>query len=115
MGWLWVRGGATGESIRPQLNGLEERVDVSNQNLRIAEAQFRQARDTIRIERSGLYPTVSAGPYLTGEQLSKNAPNPSLKAGRTQGDFVLPFDLSYETDAWGRIHLTVQAATANAQ
>ena len=99
----------------PQLNALEERVDVSNQNLKIAEAQFRQARDTIRIDRSGLYPTLSSGPYITGEQLSKNAPNPALKAGRTHGDFVLPFDLSYEVDAWGRIHLTVQAATANAQ
>ena len=28
---------------------------------------------------------------------------------------ILPFDLSYEVDAWGRIHLTVQAAAANAQ
>jgi NodT family efflux transporter outer membrane factor (OMF) lipoprotein len=99
----------------PQLNALEERVDVSNQNLKIAEAQYRQARDLIRINRSGLYPTVSAGPYITGEQLSKNAPNPSGKAGQTQGDFVLPFDLSYEVDAWGRIHLTVQSATASAQ
>jgi NodT family efflux transporter outer membrane factor (OMF) lipoprotein len=98
-----------------QLNALEERVDVSNQNLKVAEAQFRQARDLIRINRSGLYPTVSAGPYITGEQSSKNAPNPSPKAGQTQGDFVLPFDLSYEVDAWGRIHLTVQAATASAQ
>src|ERR1017187_1580900 len=36
----------------PQLNDLEQRVDVSNQNLKIAEEQFRQARDTIRIDRS---------------------------------------------------------------
>ena len=99
----------------PQLNLLEERVDVSNQNLKIAEAQFRQARDLIRINRSGLYPTVSAGPNITGEQFSKNAPNAGPKYGQTQGDFVLPFDLSYEVDAWGRIHLTVQAATASAQ
>jgi NodT family efflux transporter outer membrane factor (OMF) lipoprotein len=99
----------------PQLNALEERVDVSNQNLKIAEAQFRQARDQIRINRSSLYPTVSAGPNITGEQYSKNAPNPGPKYGQTQGDFVLPFDLSYEVDAWGRIHLTVQAATASAQ
>jgi NodT family efflux transporter outer membrane factor (OMF) lipoprotein len=98
-----------------QLNSLEERVDVSNQNLKVAEAQFRQARDVIRINRSGLYPTVSAGPNITGEQLSKNAPNAGPKYGQTQGDFVLPFDLSYEVDAWGRIHLTVQAATASAQ
>jgi len=99
----------------PQLNSLEERVDVSNQNLKIAEAQFRQARALIRINRSGLYPTVSAGPYITGEQLSKNAPSPSGKAGQTLGDYVLPFDLSYEVDAWGRIHRTIEAATASAQ
>jgi NodT family efflux transporter outer membrane factor (OMF) lipoprotein len=99
----------------PQLNSLEERVDVSNQNLKIAEAQFRQARDLIRINRSAFYPTVRAGPYINGEQFSKNAPNPSPKAGQTQGDYVLPFDLSYEVDAWGRIHLTVQSATASAQ
>ena len=99
----------------PQLNSLEERVDVSNQNLKIAEAQFRQARDLIRINRSSLYPTVSAGPSITGEQYSKNAPNAGPLYGQTQGDFVLPFDLSYEVDAWGRIHLTVQAATASAQ
>jgi NodT family efflux transporter outer membrane factor (OMF) lipoprotein len=99
----------------PQLNLLEERVDVSNQNLRIAEAQFRQARDLIRINRSGLYPTVSAGPSITAEQYSKNAPNPGPKYGQTQGDFVLPFDLSYEVDAWGRIHRTIEAATASAQ
>ena len=99
----------------PQLNALEERVDVSNQNLKIAEAQFRQARDLIRINRSYLYPTVSAGPNITGEQLSKNAPNAGVQYGQTQGDFVLPFDLSYELDAWGRIHLTVQVATASAQ
>jgi NodT family efflux transporter outer membrane factor (OMF) lipoprotein len=99
----------------PQLNALEERVDVSNQNLKVAEAQFRQARDQIRIDRSRLYPTVSAGPTITAEQFSRNAPNAGAKYGQTQGDFVLPFDLSYEVDAWGRIRLTVQAATASAQ
>ena len=99
----------------PQLNALEDRVDVSNQNLKVAEAQFRRARDQIRINRSQLYPTVTAGPSITGEQLSKNAPNAGAQYGQTQGDFVLPFDLSYELDAWGRIHLTVQAAMASAQ
>lgn len=99
----------------PQLNALEDRVEVSNQNLKIAEAQFRQARDLIRIDRSGLYPTVTAGPSITGERLSPNAPNAGAQYGQTQGDFVLPFDLSYEVDAWGRIHRTVEAATENAQ
>ena len=99
----------------PKLNALEERIEVSNQNLKIAEAQFRQARDLIRINRSGLFPTISAGPSITGEQLSKNAPSSSPSAGQTLGDFVLPFQLSYEVDAWGRIHRAVEAARESAQ
>jgi NodT family efflux transporter outer membrane factor (OMF) lipoprotein len=100
----------------PRLNDLEQRVDVSNQNLKIADEQFRQARDTIRIDRSQLYPTISSGPSISGEQLSRNAPNRTTRAGQTLGDYVLPvFDLSYEVDAWGRIRLTVQAARASAQ
>jgi NodT family efflux transporter outer membrane factor (OMF) lipoprotein len=99
----------------PQLNSLEDRVEVSNQNLKIAEAQFRQARDLIRINRSNLYPTINTGPYVTGEQTSKNAPAPSSKAGQMLGDLVLPFELSYEVDAWGRIHRSIEAAAENAQ
>ena len=99
----------------PQLNALEEQVGVSNQNLKIVEAQFRQARDLIRINRAGLFPTASASPSITGEQFSKNAPSPPSNAGQTVGDFVLPFDLSYEVDAWGRIHRAVEAARENAQ
>jgi len=98
-----------------QLNALEERIEVSNQNLKIVEAQFRQARDLIGINRSGLFPTVSAGPSTIAEQTSKNAPQPASNAGQTVGDLVLPFQLSYELDAWGRIHRAVEAARENAQ
>ena len=99
----------------PQLNALEERVEVSNQNLKLAEAGFRQARDLVRINRAGLFPTATGGASITAEQLSKNAPTPSPDAGQTLGDFVLPFDLSYEVDAWGRVHRAVEAAGENAQ
>jgi len=99
----------------PQLNSLEERVEVSNQNLKVAEAQFRQARALVRFTHAGLYPTITTNPSITGEQLSKNAPNAGSNFGQTQGDFVLPFDLSYEADVWGRIHHTVEAARENAQ
>ncbi len=99
----------------PQLNAFEERVEVSNQNLKVAEAQFRQARALVRFSRAGLYPTVTTGPSITGEQTSKNAPSPSSKAGQTVGDFVWPFDFSYEADVWGRVHHTVEAARETAQ
>ena len=98
-----------------KLNSLEDRIEVSNQNLKIVEAHFRQARDLIGINRAGLFPTVNSGPSITGEQLSKNAPVAASSAGQTLGDFVLPFNLSYEVDAWGRIHRAVEAARENAQ
>ena len=40
----------------PQLNALEEQVAVSNQNLKMAEARFRQARATVRYYRAGRIP-----------------------------------------------------------
>ncbi len=110
-----IRGKWWGIFNDPHLNALEERVEVSNQNLKIAEAEYRQARDLIQINRSYLYPTIGVGPNITGEQFSKNAPNPPGKAGQTQGDFVLPFDLSYEIDAWGRIRRTIEATKESAQ
>jgi len=43
----------------PKLNTLEEQVNISNQNVLTAEAQFRAARDSVRIARSGLIPTAT--------------------------------------------------------
>ncbi len=45
----------------PQLDALELQVNVSNQNLKAAEAQFRQARAALRYSRADYYPTVTAG------------------------------------------------------
>ena len=42
------------------LNALEERVDVSNQNLIAAEAAYRQAVELVRADRASLFPTVAA-------------------------------------------------------
>ena len=99
----------------PQLNALEDRIGVSNQNLKVVEAQYRQARDLIGINRAGLFPRVNAGPSAMVEQTSKNAPQPAGNAGQTLGDLVVPFQLSYEVDAWGRVHRAVEAARENAQ
>lgn len=46
----------------PHLNGLEEQLDPSNLDLKVAEARFRQARAAVRFNRSSLYPTVSTQP-----------------------------------------------------
>jgi NodT family efflux transporter outer membrane factor (OMF) lipoprotein len=101
----------------PQLNALEEQVAVSNQNLKIAEARFRQARATVRYYRAGEFPTISISPGVQALRYSPNQPYfPSSASGvGSEGNFFLPFDLSYEVDLWGRIRRTVAAARAEAQ
>ena len=46
----------------PALNALEERVAISNQNVLMAEAQYREAKAAIKVARSALFPTVSSNP-----------------------------------------------------
>jgi outer membrane protein TolC len=53
-----------------ELNGLEEQINPSNQTLKAAEAQYRQARALIQINRSALFPTISSGPSITTNRLS---------------------------------------------
>jgi NodT family efflux transporter outer membrane factor (OMF) lipoprotein len=97
-----------------QLNALEEQVDPANQTLKIAQANFDQARTLIKLNRSNLYPTVSANPGVAGEHLSANRPYP-FAGNTTAADLVLPFDVSYEPDLWGRVRRSVTAARENAQ
>ena len=46
----------------PDLNTLEEKIDVSNQNVAAAAANFLAARALVKEARSQYYPTVSVGP-----------------------------------------------------
>src|SRR5580700_5688448 len=48
----------------PALNALEEHVDINNQNVLVAEANYREAKAAVRVARAGLYPTVTAGPSV---------------------------------------------------
>jgi NodT family efflux transporter outer membrane factor (OMF) lipoprotein len=92
----------------PQLNALEEQIDPANQTLKVAEANFRQARAAIKLNRSSLYPTITADPQITATRTSAN--RRTGFGGVTAGDFILPLDLSYEVDLWGRIRRTIASA-----
>lgn len=93
------------------LTELEVQVPVANQTLRAADANFRQARALITINRSNLYPTVGTGPSIASQHLSANSPTGSVSArGATFGSFLLPVDASYEVDLWGRIRRSVTSA-----
>jgi NodT family efflux transporter outer membrane factor (OMF) lipoprotein len=100
----------------PQLNALEAQVNVSNQNLQAAEAQYTQARAVLRYYRADYFPTVTAAPVATRAKLSGNRqPHSPSFNGITYNDFQIPFELSYQIDVWGRVRRTVESYRAQAQ
>src|SRR5271168_28722 len=99
----------------PQLDALEAQVNISNQNLKAAEAQFQQARAVLRYYRADYYPTVTAGPSATRTRVSANSPTTQLLSGATYNDFVLPFDVSFQADVWGRVRKNVESYREQAQ
>ena len=99
-----------------QLDALEAQVNVSNQNLKAAEAQFRQARAALRYNRADYFPTVTAAPSATRERTSGRRPPPtSVFDGITYNDFVLPFSVAYQADVWGRVRKNVESYREQAQ
>jgi NodT family efflux transporter outer membrane factor (OMF) lipoprotein len=108
----------------PQLNALEEQVNISNQNVLLAEAQYREARDQVRIARSALFPLVSTAPNLTYSRNSSTVSTPLAGVnGQTttvavsplpSTEYSLPVDVSYQADIWGNIRRSVVAAKQTA-
>jgi NodT family efflux transporter outer membrane factor (OMF) lipoprotein len=103
----------------PELNALEPQIAANNQDLKAADARFREARALIRFNRASLYPTVGVAPSAGGIRESSNQPyfNSTAAAnnGNGLGEITLPVDLTYEIDFWGRIRRTVSAAREEAQ
>jgi NodT family efflux transporter outer membrane factor (OMF) lipoprotein len=103
----------------PDLNALEERVRIDNQNVLAAEANYREAKAVVRVARAGLFPTVTAGPAI-GEAHSSGGGSSSNSAvagasSSTHSSFSLPFDVAWEPDLWGNIRRNVTATAATAQ
>jgi NodT family efflux transporter outer membrane factor (OMF) lipoprotein len=98
----------------PVLNSLEEQVAISNLNIAVAEARFRQARALVQAAKAGNFPTLSVGATATRAQTSGNL-GVGKSGGSTASNFQLPLDLTWELDLWGRIRRGVEASQANAQ
>lgn len=96
----------------PQLNKLEEMINVNNQNVKEAEANYRQARALVLANHANYYPTIGSTPAIAQSDVGKNG---GRGLGGTSQSFSLPFTASWEPDLWGRVRLSVQNATDNAQ
>jgi NodT family efflux transporter outer membrane factor (OMF) lipoprotein len=69
----------------PELNALEEKVNISNQNVLQAEAQFREASATVKVARAAFFPTITANPAFTESQASQSL---SSRGGASGGEIV---------------------------
>jgi NodT family efflux transporter outer membrane factor (OMF) lipoprotein len=100
-----------------ELNVLQPQVAANNQDLKVADARFREARALIRFSHASLYPTVGVAPFAGGLRESTNRPyfSTSSSRGNGLGDIQLPVDFNYEVDVWGRVRRTVSAAREEAQ
>jgi NodT family efflux transporter outer membrane factor (OMF) lipoprotein len=99
----------------PQLNALEEKVNVSNQSLRAAVDRFQEARDALRQTRSAFFPLVTASVSPTQNRQSQNKALFGGTAPVNYSDLILEGDVSYEVDAWGAVRKSVEASRTLAQ
>jgi NodT family efflux transporter outer membrane factor (OMF) lipoprotein len=109
--WWSVYGDAT-------LDSLEKQIEVSNQNLKAAEAAWREALALVSETRAALLPTV--GVSATGTR--SGGPGSARSSGGSAPVAVHPtnqFDLtgtgSWGIDIWGKIRRTLESNVANAR
>ncbi len=101
----------------PALDKLENEATTNSPDLRAAFARVEQSRATARISRADLFPSLNLDPSANRTRFSGNRPvqPESTTFGYAAGDFILPLDLSYEIDLWGRVRRSFRAAREQAQ
>lgn len=100
-----------------ELNSLVKQVEVSNQNVRAAEAQYRRALALLGVARAGYFPVLSAGASATRGQGTSAAPatgvavvSPGAPIRNTDR---LSLSASWEADVWGKIGRNVESNDAS--
>jgi NodT family efflux transporter outer membrane factor (OMF) lipoprotein len=96
----------------PELNRLEEQLNISNQNIAAAAANVQAARALIRQARSQYFPTLGANPSISNSRISSAF---GQTVGVNYSLYTLPLEASWEPDLWGRVRKTVASNTFAAQ
>jgi NodT family efflux transporter outer membrane factor (OMF) lipoprotein len=99
------------------LDDLEKQIDISNQNLKAAEAAFQQAEWIVAQARAAFFPIVdlnaSAQRSRTGGGSSSSTG--AGRSGFTSSSFSTSASASWVPDFWGKIRRTVEGDVASAQ
>lgn len=104
-----------------ELNALVARLNVSNQNLAAAEAQYRQARALVRGARASFYPTLSGstGVTRTGQGGGSNVVSTSdvINSGGSSSSTITKnydatLNVAWELDIWGKLRRSLESSKA---
>jgi NodT family efflux transporter outer membrane factor (OMF) lipoprotein len=95
----------------PLLDELLAQVEVSNQNVRVAEARYRQAKAAAAGARAGLYPSLGASAGRTRAQSTFSTSG----AGVAATNYNFQLDAAWEVDVWGRVRRLAESGDATAQ
>lgn len=103
----------------PELDALEARVAVSNQNLAASAAAFRQAQAAVRESRAGLFPSIDlngGGTRTEGFDGSTTGVIPGGASALNRGTiYSLSLGATWQPDLWGRMGNATQQAGATAE
>jgi len=92
----------------PLLNGLMADAEQANQNIRLAEASYRQAQALADQARAGLYPTLGAN---AGVQRARTD-STGIKTGTVD---AAGLSASWVPDLWGSVRRSIESGDAGAQ
>jgi NodT family efflux transporter outer membrane factor (OMF) lipoprotein len=109
----------------PELNALEEQLNINNQNIKEYFENYMEARAIVREARAQYFPTLTAVPAITHSRTSANLGTTTVNTGTGSGTSVvpklqsslysLPLEASWEPDLWGKVRNTVREAQYAAQ
>ncbi|HUO44161.1 MAG TPA: efflux transporter outer membrane subunit [Burkholderiales bacterium] len=109
----------------PRLDALMAQIDVSNQTLKQAEANYRQAHAAVAGARAQFFPTVAVSASATRSGRGSGSSTAFVSStgavvggaggGSVTNQYSLPLDVNWEPDLWGRVRRTVEGAGATAQ
>jgi NodT family efflux transporter outer membrane factor (OMF) lipoprotein len=94
-----------------ELDALMKRVDLSNQNIKAAEARLRQAQAVADQARAGQFPTLAGNAGATRSK-SPSLPNAPTNS-RATNNFNATLNASWEADVWGRVRRSVESGQAS--
>lgn len=100
----------------PELNVLEDQLNINNQNIKQYFENLMQARSLVAQTRAQLYPTLATSTSYQRSRSSSNLTNSSsANTGRESSIGDLPLSASWEPDLWGKVRNTIREQQYNAQ